>query len=98
MSLACWALRPTEASTDCRLPAISWSVAACSVEPCASWCALEFSSLLAVETEPVIVRIWLITSDNWSTTELTCVGQVAQLVAALDVACGCRAAPPGAAG
>ncbi len=36
VSLACWALRPTEASTDCRLPAISWSVAACSCEPCAS--------------------------------------------------------------
>ena len=30
VSLACCALRPTEASTDCRLPAISWSVAACS--------------------------------------------------------------------
>ncbi len=92
MSLACWALRPTEASTDCRLPAICWSVAACSAEPWANWWALEFSSLLAVDTEAVISRIWLITSANLSTTELTCVGQIAQLVAIASRSYGCRVA------
>ena len=70
VSRACWAFRATEASTDCRLPAISWSVAACWCAPCASCCALELSWLLAVETEEVMVRIWLITSESRSTTEL----------------------------
>ena len=40
--------------------------------PCESCWALELSSLLAVETDAVVPRIWLMTSVSLSTTELTC--------------------------
>ena len=85
VSLACWALRPTEASTDLQAAGDFLKRGRLLGEPCASCSALELSSLLAVETDEVIVRIWLITSREAVDDRVDQARQVAQLVAPVDV-------------